>query len=341
LNTHAVPVAPVATLAFRRLQAAACALSLLAVLGPAARAEEVFAKAPSPAGGVNASSWVPPDGSDSDMYSWDDFTLPVTQTITEVRWRGGYALGAQFGKATDFRVSFFASNVTGFEPKIVAIPENESQEQALINVHTNNNAGETPVGVFGGVAMYDYRFVLPVPFVAQAGVKYWFRVVCGQPIYPDWGMATSNPAGSHFRYNTGSTMFHNYSHDLAFSLHARWANLAGAISGTAGLPALGGTGTLASGSSDTIALTAAKASSAVTLVFGVSKLNAPFKGGTLVPAPYVFVSLTSNASGSVSLPFTMPAGVPPGTNLYFQAWVADPAAVQGLAASNGLAGTTP
>ncbi len=324
-----------------RLRTAACALLLLAAFGPRVHAQVVFAKAPSPAGGVNASSWVPPDGSDSDMYSWDDFTLATTQTITEVRWRGGYALGATYGKATDFRVSFFASNVTGFEPKIVAIPENESQEQALINVHTNNNAGESFAGVFGGVAMYDYHFTLPVPFVAQAGVKYWFRVVCGQPVYPDWGMATSDPAGSHFRYSTGSTMFHNYSHDLAFSLHARWADLGGAIAGTSGVPALGGAGSLTSGSADTLTLTSARPSSAVTLLFGVSKLGAPFKGGTLVPDPFLLLALTSDAQGHVSLPFTLPAGLPPGTSLYFQAWLPDPAAVKGLAASNGLAGTTP
>ncbi len=316
-------------------------LAAVALLSPLVRAGQVFAKLPSPAGGVNASSWVAPDGSDSDMYAWDDFTLPLTQAVTEVRWRGGYALGAPFGAATDFRVSFFASIAGGSQPLIVALPEHESQEITLGTFHTLNNAGETLVGVFGGVSMYDYRFVLPSPVVLAGGEKYWFRVVASQVGYPDWGMATASGGGSHFRYSTGMAMFQNVPNDMAFSLHARWADLGHALAGTAGSPVLAGSGTLAGSSSCSFSLSAARPSAAAMLIFGFTQLNFPLKGGVLVPVPQLLVPMPTNASGTAGLPFVMPPVVPPGVDLVLQVWIPDPAGVQGLAASNGLVGTTP
>lgn len=196
------------------------ALALVALLATSAHGGEVFSKPPSASGGLNSSSWVDPDGSDSDWYAWDDFTLAGTHTISEVRWRGGYALGAPYGHATDFRVSFFSSIAGGFQPLIVALPDHEDQEITIATFHTNSNAGETPVGVFGGIAMYDYHFVLPTPVTLTGGVKYWFRVVASQTIYPDWGVTTGTGGdGSHFRFSTGLSMFQNAPHDLAFSLH--------------------------------------------------------------------------------------------------------------------------
>jgi len=318
------------------------AFAALALLALPARAGEVYAKPPSPAGGVNQSSWVAPDGSDSDMYAWEDFTLPVTQAITEVRWRGGYALGAPFGKVSEFRISIFPSNITGFEPLITALPEDEEGEAWLLNVHTGNNAGETPVGVVGGVALYDYRCVLPQPFVATAGVKYWIRLQASQPVYPDWGPTTGTGGnGAHFRYVTGYHMFQSAPHDLSFALHARWEDLGAGLAGTAGVPKLSGSGTLAAGAPGTLTLASARANAPVTLVFGTTPLGAPFKGGTLVPVPLLIVALASDAAGQVSLPFVMPAGVPPATALLFQAWIVDPAAPHGLSASNGLEGSVP
>jgi len=335
-------IRPLSTRPLRLPAAALAAATLLLLTGSPARAEQVYAKPPSPAGGVNASSWVTPDGSDSDMYAWEDFTLPVTQTITEVRWRGGYALGAPYGKLIEFRISIFESIPGGSQPLIVAIPENESQEQMLVNFHTGNNAGETPAGTFGGVAMYDYRATLPTPFVAQAGIKYWIRFEAAQPTYPDWGVANGTGGnGSHFRYSTGLAMFQNVPGDLSFSLHARWTDLGGALAGTAGLPALAGSGTLAAGSSGALALSSARPSAPATLLVGLAKLEAPFKGGTMVPSPQLLIFLPTNASGGLDLHFTTPAGLPPGTLLVFQFWVGDPVAVAGFAASNGLSGTTP
>ena len=81
---------------------------------------------------------------------------------------------------------------------------------------------------------------------------------------------------------------------------------------------------------------------AATLVLGLSELQLPFKGGVLVPAPDVLVSgLVTDASGNWAASFTWPSGVPTGLALTFQAWLPDPAAVAGLAASDGLRATQP
>ena len=318
----------------------AAAFGLL-LAGPA-RATEVFSKPPSPVGGVNYSSWTAPNGSDSDRYAWDDFTLSRAQTITEVRWRGGYALGASSARVTDFRISFFDSNINGNEPYIVALPEHEDQEIVIATFHTNNNAGESAAGVYGGVAMYDYHYRLPTPVTLQGGVKYWFRVVAAQATGPDWGMTTGTGGdGSHFRYTSGLHMFQFWPHDLAFSLHARWADLGNGLAGTAGVPRLSGSGTLAGGSSCSLALSLARPSSTLWMVIGLTEINAPFKGGTLVPDPLFIVSVTSDGLGAVQLPFVMPLTAPSGRDFMTQAWIVDPAAVHGFAASNGLAGTTP
>lgn len=306
-----------------------CSIALL--LSSQASAGEVFAHVPTPGGGINASAWVTPDGSDSDMYAWDCFVLDETQTITEVRWRGGYKFNGQYGKAVDFRISFFNSNASGFEPLITALPEHESQETVIKTFHTNNSAGESLAGVSGGVVMYDYHYTLPTPITLQGGVNYWFRVVAGQPIpYPDWGMATGG-TGSHFKFNQGAAMFQNWPHDLAFSLHAKWSNLGGGIAGLHGVPML-------SANANSVSLSGARESTPVWFVGGVSTVNLPLASGILIPNPQVIYALNTNASGQVSLPFVKPASMPPGVNVYAQAWIYDPAAPESFSASNGISG---
>jgi hypothetical protein len=118
-----------------------------------------------------------------------------------------------------------------------------------------------------------------------------------------------------------------------------WTSLGSALAGSNGEPALTGTGALSTGSSNALALSEAKASSPVTLVFGLGVLGAPFKGGVMVPDPLLFLPLTTNGDGALLLPFTLPA-VPSGLPLTLQVWLADPAGSVGYAASNALEGVT-
>ena len=69
-----------------------------------------------------------------------------------------------------------------------------------------------------------------------------------------------------------------------------WSDLEGALAGTNGDPCLHGVGELTGGDAARFITVDALAGANATLVFGVAALNAPFKGGTLVPTPTLLVS---------------------------------------------------
>ena len=120
-----------------------------------------------------------------------------------------------------------------------------------------------------------------------------------------------------------------------------WMNLGNALAGSAGEPALVGSGPLTPGSTLTLDLSQALPSTLITLVVGLNALNAPFKGGMLIPAPDLMATITTSPLGQVSMSSTWPSGVPTGTALFMQFWMADAAGIQGFAASNGLQATVP
>jgi hypothetical protein len=120
-----------------------------------------------------------------------------------------------------------------------------------------------------------------------------------------------------------------------------WTNLGQGLAGSAGLPLLSGTGTLAPGSPVTLSLTQARPFSPSFLVLSNAQLAAPFKGGTLVPAPTILFAIATDGLGEVSFSGSTTAWIPPSFTHYFQVWIQDPAGPAGFAASNGLAGTTP
>jgi len=121
-----------------------------------------------------------------------------------------------------------------------------------------------------------------------------------------------------------------------------WKDLGLGLAGVSGPPVLAGAGTLLAGDPLTIALSNARPFSTAALIVGFGQLDAPFKGGTLVPTVDLLIAgLPVDGAGSLLLPATWPAGLPSDFSLYFQAWVADAAGPHGFAASNGLSATTP
>ncbi len=160
--------------------------------------------------------------------------------------------------------------------------------------------------------------------------RYDFGVTLGSDgyIYVIGGVTDSGPTATVERLDTGAAP-------------VTWTDLGHAKAGTGGTPHLVGSGPLTDGSANQINLTSARPFSAATLMFGTTALNAPFKGGTLVPTPLVVLPLMTNAAGAMSLPFTWPTGVGPGLTAIFQFWIQDAGASKGLSASNGLQGITP
>lgn len=123
-----------------------------------------------------------------------------------------------------------------------------------------------------------------------------------------------------------------------------WTNMGSALAGINGNPLLLGTGALTPGSSDNaIRLHRARGSKTAGLFVSLNSSPVPFKGGTLLPVPWFLdpIILTTSSNGRIDLPVTVPANMPPGTEVWFQWAISDTAAVQGVSLSNGLRGVTP
>jgi hypothetical protein len=120
-----------------------------------------------------------------------------------------------------------------------------------------------------------------------------------------------------------------------------WTDLGYALAGIHGPPSLTGTGTLQGGAPLSLRLDDAVESSTAVLFAGLSKLYAPFKGGTLVPSLEIMIPGLSTGGGSLVLNGTWPPGLPAGVTVTLQFWILDPVGPVGFAASNALLGTTP
>ena len=105
-------------------------------------------------------------------------------------------------------------------------------------------------------------------------------------------------------------------------------------------PTLTGSGSLAAGAGFSLAFAGLPPFTSGMLFIGLSQLNAPFKGGILVPQPVLQLMLPT-LSGSLTLNQAMPAGLPPGTSIFLHFWAPDAGAPVGVGATNALKLVTP
>lgn len=117
-------------------------------------------------------------------------------------------------------------------------------------------------------------------------------------------------------------------------------DLGHALAGTKGYPIQLAAGTLLPGEPFAFDLLNARPVAPAVHVVGLSPLFAPYKGGTLVPAPDVLNVLATDAAGSLHLAGPWPAGGS-GLTLWLQFWITDPAGPKGRAASNAVSATIP
>jgi hypothetical protein len=177
----------------------------------------IFDQPIDPSGKLFLSAWIDPDGTDFDQKVWDNFTLQADETITEIGWFGAYdplRLGMG-GPVLDFTVAIYPSIAVGTEPAVAGPP--------LVKYQTGGNAGETSIGMVGGISMNAYAFSLPTSFAASAGVKYWVHIVASQGgSGPDWCLAAGTGGnGSHYRWGSGSggdSGYRTVPGDAAFTL---------------------------------------------------------------------------------------------------------------------------
>lgn len=75
-------------------------------------------------------------------------------------------------------------------------------------------------------------------------------------------------------------------------------------------------------------------------MLGLAAANTPLLGGVLVPAPLVTVIVPIDTEGRAAYALAWPSGVPSGVPLHTQVWLLDPPQPAGVAASNGLLGSS-
>ncbi len=198
------------------LVSVSCARSSAESEDPAlAGAVPIYVQPPKPEGGLLPSAWRQPEGSETDRVVWENFGFSNPQTISEVRWRGGYdpELNGSGGMVQDFTVGIYASIAAGSEPDLAIAP--------LVHYRVGSNAGETPADVVNGVQYFQYAFELPEPFEADPETTYWLQIEAFQAGDPDWGLATGSGTlgdGRHFRGTAEGYYYQLLLEDVAIEL---------------------------------------------------------------------------------------------------------------------------
>lgn len=128
-------------------------------------------------------------------------------------------------------------------------------------------------------------------------------------------------------------------HDSAFT------DIGDALAGTHGDPLFVGDGEMIPGQTVTLSLSNALENANTFFIASAAAINAPFKGGVLVPNPAppgFYLPLPTGPAGDAAVLSTVwPFGVPSGVPLYFQHWLPNPAGPKGFTASNALEALTP
>ena len=162
----------------------------------------------------------------------------------------------------------------------------------------------------------------------------WFSFEVGAGDEFGFGLLTFNPSWP------GTMTLDNFQF-IPDSGFAYWTDLGQALGGALGPPHLAGQGLLHGGMPIELHLTNAAPHQPATLVIGISALNAPFKGGVMVPTPNLVLAAGLVGMGTLDLAGTWPNNLPPGVQLWMQLWIVDPTAPLGLSATNAVIAATP
>lgn len=101
-------------------------------------------------------------------------------------------------------------------------------------------------------------------------------------------------------------------------------------------------GSFVAGQPFSFRLSGAAPSAPAVLIAGLTLLEAPFKGGVMLPKPFLITGpLPVSTAGELTLSGAAWPGGPFGLDLFLQFWIADPAGPAGFAASSGVQVTLP
>jgi len=120
-----------------------------------------------------------------------------------------------------------------------------------------------------------------------------------------------------------------------------FTELGAALGGTNGLPHLEGVGTLQPNTPASIRVTNGLANATAFLIIGLSRIDASFAGGTMVPSLEFIFLMQLDGDGHLFLQDNWPPGVTPGDDFFFQVWILDPNGPDNFSATNAIQATAP
>jgi hypothetical protein len=276
-------------------------------------------------------SWTPEIGSSSDGGFWPPTSkiIPLAQENLQALQRTALA-GGPYLRTTNVQFIDEGDGDGIFEPgetiAVVVTGRNSgvgSTSVATASLSTTSGdvtmvTGSSAIGPWGGFTSAS-NVGAELRFVIDAGIA--------------TGTSVSITAGmGELGFVDGVT--------TVFTVDNDWLVMGSGLAGTNGVPSLQAQGALVGLQPGSLDLSGAAASAPAYLILGLSAINAPFKGGVLVPSPDVVTPpVNTDGTGALSIPFIWPHSVPSGTQLWTQFWVQDVAGIVGFAASNGLLGT--
>ena len=159
-------------------------------------------------------------------WAYDDFASAAVATIRAVSWQGGYCL--QKGPGLPPRDGPPRTVAKTFELWFVRDANGRPQEGAILQQLTLTSAEAHEQFAFDSVrndadcAYYDYTVVLPRPFSAMAGTRYWLRIRAdiGGALAP-WGWRVGQQDNGVSASGTGNSGNIIVARDLAFSLSSQ------------------------------------------------------------------------------------------------------------------------
>jgi hypothetical protein len=145
----------------------------------------------------------------------------------------------------------------------------------------------------------------------------------------------------HVAQDTGEVLRYE-SYPVAPCPPGTWTDLGGGTTGSAGAPALAGSGPLQAGWPIALDVASAPPNAALLLLLSVAPVPLPHFGGTVHVVPVLSQALLAvNASGALHVATTWPAGVPTGASVWLQGLVKDDSVSYGLTLTNGVRATAP
>lgn len=302
------------------------------------------------------------------LFSYDIFVADAVSGLVErisLAAGGGHANGSSFHPVIsgDGRFVAFMSQATNLTAGVAVAGNNvyvrdrsTGVTELLSRSHLTGlalgNSGNPDISADGNLVVFHCGHPEICPGVTSANTLIAFRrdeqkarvvafTTAGSPAATAWPSLGGGDSWVSFSSSSNSLVYgdQNGEYDHFLADISAFSDLHGGNDGSAGIPVLSGTGSLAVGTPGSIDLTNAKPSAAALLTASLTPTVAtivPFGTFAYALPPVIVVPVSTSASGTVTVSFVVPSAASSYAAAFLQGFVADSSASGGVAISNLL-----